>query len=239
MANEKVLSALHRARVAVKDLDWSLDGNNDKQGYRFLSHRKMKANMNEALVSANAELVISYDNYETKEAVGTMKQHFVVTATGTFFDVESGESLVFKAFGEGADSGDKAISKAQTNAYKTLIAQTFQISEMNEDGESVIASNDSIRTVADTPFEANVEIAQAKVIRHNSETSKTVEKRTDISDTQRKVLEKILFKAKSLSDADLLAFGGMEKIEEDYSDVKNADDALNFINAYSGVLKCQ
>ena len=243
MSNEKVLGALHRTRVAVRGQDWSLDGFNEKQNYRFLSHHKMKANMNEALVSANAELMISYEDYETKEPVGVMKQHYVVTAIGTFYDVESGESLTFKAFGEAADTGDKAIGKAQTNAYKTLIAQTFQISELNEDGESVITSNDSIKSEAESTFEANAEIIQAKVIKQNAVKepvkSEVPAKRTDISDTQRKMLEKILSKAKVLGEAELIRFGGIECIEDDYSKVTNADEALMFINTYKDVLKCR
>lgn len=246
MSNEKVLGALHRTRAAIDDLDWSLDGYNDKQGYRFLSHRKMKANMNKALLTANAEFIVSYDSYEMKEPIGMMKQHYVIEATGTFFDVESGESLVFKAFGEAADSGDKAIGKAQTNAYKSLIAQTFQISELNEDGESIISSNDSVKTDAKSSFEAKAEIVKDKVIRQNAvpdpvekPAKEGPSKRTDISATQQKILEKIISKARILDEGALASFGGLDNIESDYVGVKTSEDALNFITAYKGVLECQ
>ena len=181
-----------------------------------------------------------------KDPIGMMKQHSVIEATGTFFDVESGESLVFKAFGEAADSGDKAIGKAQTNAYKSLIAQTFQISELNEDGESIISSNDSIKTDAKSSFEAKAEIVKDKVIRQNAvpdpvekPAKEGPSKRTDISATQQKILEKIISKARILDEGALVPFGGLDNIESDYMGVKTSEDALNFITAYKGVLECQ
>ena len=60
----------------------------------------------------------------------------------------------------------------------------------------------------------------------------------NISESQRKVMEKIIAKVKVMSETELMAFGSKEQIEIDYSEVKDADQALKFISAYTGVLRC-
>lgn len=78
-------------------------------------------------------LVLSNDRLETRR-VGTNGQEFisyqfrVVVQVGyRFTHAPSGTSILVPAFGEGMDSGDKALNKAMTGANKYALRQTFMI----------------------------------------------------------------------------------------------------------------
>lgn len=242
MVNVGLYKKLSNFRKVLNKQDWSMDGYNEKQGYPFLSHQKMKANVSKALVEADLEWSLSYVEWSKEPEIGMMKQHYIVKAKATLFDTESDKCLEIEAFGEGADSGDKAMSKAQTNALKSIISNNFMVAEVGADGEGVESTNDSIKVEAKSGYEANQEITKKRVIKQiNSEPqSVTVRKvEGEVSETQKKVLMKILDKSKVLDESVLMPFGTREQIEIDYYSVKTAEDALRFISTYQGVLRCQ
>lgn len=248
MMKEEFLKKLSNFRKVLNEQDWSLDGFNEKQNYAFLSHRKMKSNVSKALVEAGLEWTVSYSEWSKEPEIGMMKQHYIVKAEATLYDTGSSETITFSAFGEGADSGDKAMSKAQTNAFKTLISNSFMVSELDESGEEIAETNDSIKAEARSGYEAKQEMTKAKVVRQASvkqdesvkETPKSQAEQTEgtISDTQHKVLDKILAKARVLSEPELMKFGSLLQIESDYAGVKTAEDAMKFISAYQGIMRC-
>ena len=244
MTKEEFFKKLSNFRKVLNEQDWTLDGYNDKQDYAFLSHRKMKNNVSKALVEAGLEWTVSYSEWSKEPEIGMMKQHYIVKAEATVYDTGSSESVSFTAFGEGADSGDKGMSKAQTNAFKTLIASTFMVSELDESGEEIAESNDSIKAEARSGYEAKQEMTKAKVVRQatavKTDAPKTKAEAVEgvISDTQKKVLDKIVMKARTLSETELVKFGTLIDIESDYSNVKTAEDAMRFISAYQGIMRC-
>lgn len=66
-------------------------------------------------------------NGEATVAVVTVAYHF---------SADDGSEVVAVSVGEGQDSGDKAVSKAMTMAFKTCLGQTFAIAtEEDPDGE--------------------------------------------------------------------------------------------------------
>ena len=229
-------------RRILNEQDWSLDGFNEKQNYRFLSNKKMKYNVTRALVQSGLEWTITFSDWKKMDEIGMMKQHYIVTATATLHDTESDEYYEIQGYGEGADSGDKAMSKAKTNAYKSIISNNFMVADIDEEGEEVTETNDSIKVEARSGFEAKQEITKAKVVRENAskkEPSHLPLTEGSISSTQEKLIEKIMAKASVLSSAELEKFGSLEQIESDRDSVKTAEDALKFIQAYQGVLRCQ
>jgi hypothetical protein len=58
---------------------------------------------------------------------GQPQKMVTITVIFTFMDGDSGEQLQLRAFGQGSDSGDKAIYKALTGAVKYLLMKTFLI----------------------------------------------------------------------------------------------------------------
>lgn len=240
MAEKGLFKKLSDFRKVLNEQDWTMDGYNDKQGYPFLSHQKIKANVSEALVKAGLEWSLSYTEWSKEPEIGMMKQHYIVKAKAVIHDTESDAFFETEAFGEGADSGDKAMSKAQTNAFKSIISNNFMVAEIGAEGEEVESVNDTIKTEARSGYEAKQEIAKAKIVKEmDSQPKPHVSVEGDVSETQKKVLNKILDKSKVLDEGALQPFGSREQIEQDFYSIKTAEDALKFITAYQGVLRCQ
>lgn len=60
----------------------------------------------------------------------------IATLKGTFtFSAADGTSVVAEAYGESIDTGDKAIIKAQTVAFRTVLFQQFIVPMMSMDSE--------------------------------------------------------------------------------------------------------
>lgn len=76
----------------------------------------------------------------TKDASGKEKSNYYVNVSAEYrlADVESGESVVISVLGTGVDSGDKAIYKAMTGAFRTMLRQSFMIGT-GEDPEATDA----------------------------------------------------------------------------------------------------
>lgn len=239
MAEDTFYKKLSNFRKILNEQDWSMDGYNEKQGYPFLSHQKMKSNVSKALVASGLEWNLCYSEYSKEPEIGMMKQHYIVKATASLYSTTDTERMTMTAFGEGADSGDKAMSKAQTNALKSIISNNFLVAEIDAEGEGVESTNDSIKADSKSGFDAKVEMAKAKVMRDNPEVPKPSAVEGNVSDTQKKVLDKILNKAKVLDEGALQPFGTLEQIEADFYSIKTAEDALNFITTYQGILRCQ
>ncbi len=68
---------------------------------------------------------VASNDYTTKN--GAVMHSLSIISQITFSHAASGTSITSQAFGEGADSGDKAAYKAQTGAYKYALRQTFCI----------------------------------------------------------------------------------------------------------------
>lgn len=253
MSKESFYVKLSKFRGILNSQDWSLDGFNEKQNYHFLSHRKMKSNVSKALVEAGLEWRVDFSDWSKEQEIGMMKQHYIIKAVAVITDIDNPDDYVeMVAFGEASDSGDKGMTKAQTSAFKALIANNLMVSEMDEEGEEVESTNDAIKGEARSNYEAKQEIIKSKVIRESAKgtgdekkptataknRSAVVSSEGAISETQKKVMDKIMMKAGVLSDVELGRFGSREQITSDFETVKTAEDALKFITAYQGVMRC-
>lgn len=244
MSQADFFKKLSKFQETLSSQDWSPDGRNEKQGYAFVSHKKMKRNVSKALLDAGLVWQISFGDVVIGEPIGTMKQHFTVKATARISDMDDPNAFCeYHAFGEAADSGDKALSKAQTSGFKAIINNNFFIADIEADAEEIIENNDSIKAATESGYEARQQIIREKVIRQSATetpaaTQPSNNNMGNVSDIQRKVLEKIVSKARVMSESDLLPFGSIDQIEEDYYNIKSADDAQTFITTYTGVLRC-
>lgn len=73
---------------------------------------------------------VKFDVISDVNNVITIVQHFAIT------DVESGASFVCAMGGQGQDSGDKRIYKAETGAFKYLFKQLMQITAQESDPDN-------------------------------------------------------------------------------------------------------
>lgn len=246
MAKKEFFQKLSSFRKILNNQDWTPDGWNDIQGYPYITNRKIKANVSKALVEAGLEWRITFPSWERGDPIGMMKQHYYVEVEATIYDVSDPDvNMTYNAVGEAGDSGDKAYKKACTAGLVTILTNNFMLAELTTEGENVQRSNDDIKAKADSVYEANQEIKKAKVVRAAQPVQQHVQAQVSrpaeglATESQKKVIERILNKANILSEAELSRFGSIAQIEGDASTVKSAADAQNFITTYTGILRCQ
>ena len=226
-------------RKAINMMDWSPDGVNLSQNYKFLSNQKMKANVSKALVEVGLNWYIEFTDLEVLPPVGDrMAQHYKVKAEAHITDTTSDETIIWTAFGEAADSGDKGISKAQTNAFKNLIANNLMVSEYDAETESEMVSTDDMKAKGVSGYDAKKEIAKAKVLNRNpveNPVERPPAQRT-MTTTQSQAMAKIIAKVRTLDETTLAPFGTMDGIEMEYHAVQTTEQAAQFIGRFKGVL---
>ncbi len=142
------MTAIHEAiKSAMRDIAKTgiskLQKNKD-QNYYF---RGVEAAMNEMspiLIRAGITIVPTYSELSItpSESKSGTKLRFA-TVKGSFrFEADDGSFVVAEFYGEGMDTSDKAISKAQSVAYRTALFETFVVPFMaidpEVDGDGVI-----------------------------------------------------------------------------------------------------
>lgn len=120
---------------------------NSAQGYNF---RGIEAAMNELsplLVKHRITVTARYSDLSVSERFkGDPKDGKAMrfcTLKGAFtFGAEDGSSVTSECFGEAMDSGDKAVVKAQSVAFRTALFQQFVVPTMAMDPESYMEHED-------------------------------------------------------------------------------------------------
>ena len=122
---------INALRGDVIKLDWTKDGyaSFGKTSYKYLPTDKIKANLAPYFHKRGLELQIRFYGLQFLPAVGNMTQHVVLQMDATIIDIDSGDSITDTVYGEAADSGDKAIGKAQTYAVKSWASNKFLIAD--------------------------------------------------------------------------------------------------------------
>ena len=103
------------------------NGMNQQQGFRFRSIDDTVASVRRALIKHNVAIVpevvnVEKSTYQTKN--GSVMNVSDVLVNYSFI-AEDGSSVVATMAGQASDSGDKAVSKALSMAFKYLCFQTF------------------------------------------------------------------------------------------------------------------
>lgn len=234
-------------RYNLSRMDWTPDGTNAKQGYQYLTHTKVKGNISHALISSHVGFSITFSDMQVHPAIGNMGQHYVIKADCVIYDTDNvSESRSYTVYGESADAGDKGISKAQTNAFKNFWANEFMLSFYTPEQESYNETMDAVLQEGGSKIQAKKEAAKEAIIKQADKAQEPppAEPQTaSISDSQKSVMEKIISKARSVSEADLtmLKFD-IATIEKAYNDVIENDnkvEAAGFIRDYKRVMTLQ
>ena len=237
--DKQFFDKLAKFRALLNAMDWSPDGINTHQNYRFLSESKMKGQIGPALVEAGLEWRATYSDVKMLDAVGSMRTHILLTLTVELFDDTGSETYV--AYGTAADSGDKAMSKAQTNALKNVIANNWLVSSFDAETEGELESKSSSKTFI--PSERSEEI-KAQLAKKQAERKAQIEAKLDaaVPDTpadmtavQRTAVDKLYNRLKTLDSTDIEQYGGMVAIENEYHATKTSKQAAEYINKYRGI----
>lgn len=233
-------------RSTINEMDWSPDGVNVSQNYKFLSNKKMKGNVSAALAKVGLEWRIQFSELQILPSIGErMGQHYMIKAIATIFDADNPNDLTeWIAYGEAADTADKGIAKAQTNAFKSLIANNLMVSEYDADIESDMESTSSFAAEGMSGYDIKKEVIKGKILTQNpakppEEMKKTPETTKTVTATQKSVMDKIVNKVQVVSEIDLVPFGTVDDIVAEYHSVSGPEQAAAFISKYKGVMSCQ
>jgi hypothetical protein len=114
-----------------------------------VSYRGIEAAMNEMsviLIKCGITVTPSYSDLVMFErAKGEGKATRFATVKGTFtFEAEDGSAVKCECYGEAMDSGDKAVTKAQSVSFRTALFQQFVVPTMAMDPEEDGDDEDAI-----------------------------------------------------------------------------------------------
>lgn len=113
---------------------------NTQQGYNFRGIEDAMNELNPLLVSNGITVTPSYSELSIIDRVkgdpAEAKATRFATVKGAFrFEAEDGSHFVSECYGEAMDSGDKAVTKAQSVAFRTALFQEFVVPFMAMDPE--------------------------------------------------------------------------------------------------------
>lgn len=114
------------------------DKKNEHQKYKYVSSDAILEKANPAFVAAKLATVYDLDILDRQPrtvGAGGMWELCTVRARLTIIDSETGASIQTDGIGQGYDGGDKALSKAQTQARKYALLLALNIST-GEDPEA-------------------------------------------------------------------------------------------------------
>lgn len=138
MTEQLIHKAMNKAMEEICRLGIGKTQKNEQQNYRF---RGIEAAMNEMspiLVRNGITVTAAYSELQLVErAKGEGKATRFVIIKGRFtFAAVDGSHVVSEVYGESMDSGDKAVVKAQSVAFRTALFQQFVIPTVAMDPES-------------------------------------------------------------------------------------------------------
>lgn len=148
-------------------------GNNARQGYRFVR----SADVLRAIRNAFAELGIYaqtnvdlLSTYDIKTNSGGNMHAATVKVTITLHDLDSSETLIISGIGDGADSGDKGVYKAQTGGVKNALRNAFLVPDEAdpEADETVDEQVEEVQPTAPLPVRPKRVVSEAPAIDRGS-----------------------------------------------------------------------
>lgn len=137
---------------------------NVQQGYTFRGIESAMNELSPLLVKHGITVTPSYSELLVHERLrGDPKDGRAIrfcTLKGTFkFTAEDGSFVSSECYGEAMDSGDKAVTKAQSIAFRTALFQQFVVPTMAMDPESYIDPNDEELPIGPAPSSDLLEAA--------------------------------------------------------------------------------
>lgn len=128
------VSVLKRIQGALDDItkaDWTPDRSYSAGGsiVRFVSLVKMKATLCPILQRHGLIVNVRFDRPVQLDPLTRLTQHWMVRMTVRLIDVDTGEYIEDIVWGEAADSLDKAVTKAESFAFKQWLSTRFLLAD--------------------------------------------------------------------------------------------------------------
>jgi hypothetical protein len=148
-----------------------------------VNYRGIEAAMNEmcvVLIHHKISVTPSYSELQIGErAKGDPKDAKATrfaTLKGSFkFEAEDGSAVVCECYGEAMDSGDKAVTKAQSVAFRTALFQQFVVPTMAMDPEADAPDDSSLPDLALAAAEQGLMAYQAYWAKLSAEDKRALE----------------------------------------------------------------
>ena len=141
--NNEFGKKLRYLRKVISEQDWTDDGrfivpSNPSKNYTYVTADKAKKNLNAAMMETGLEIIVRYSDLQFHPGIGSMTQHVTVICHMTVYDPDTPDTgIVFEAFGEAADSGDKAVNKAQTDGIKQIIFNVWLVADNSDPDRNI------------------------------------------------------------------------------------------------------
>lgn len=125
---------IFKLRQVLKSKQWTKDGTNSFQEYKYISGDQYKRNLNEALLEVGLDFMFEVNESKvyTISEIGGKQNMTEIIGQCELIDPETGLSRIYNVIGQGADAGDKGIYKAQTGALKYFISTNFLVGESDD-----------------------------------------------------------------------------------------------------------
>jgi hypothetical protein len=133
----KIQAALNAAMRDIAGKGIGKTQKNEQQGYRFRGVEQAMNELSPIMVNHGITVRARYSEMViTERAKAEGKATRFCTLKGVFtFAAEDDSSVEQEAYGEAMDSGDKALIKAQSVAFRTALFQLFVVPTMSMDTE--------------------------------------------------------------------------------------------------------
>ena len=246
---------LNAFRADVIQCDWkddkmvSLGGT---KGYPYLSSDKIIKNLAPLLVKHGIELDVEYSDLTNHDRNGG--NHWTIKATVFLTDVDTGFTTKSCAYGEGQDSQDKGVAKAQTAAFKKCLSARNMIADgIDPDAVDITPLNNYYKKSAEEQEEVKSKVL-ANAIKPTVKEEVKVEVKTEpkeeptpvqttLAETktetkfvpmgpQKGAIDKILADYEAKARNGEMTPDEYHKMVKDYSDLKDAKAAVEFIRKY-------
>ncbi|PWW43601.1 ERF family protein [Melaminivora alkalimesophila] len=137
---------------------------NVQQGYTFRGIESAMNELSPLLVKHGITVTPAYTDLSIHERFrGDPKDGRAIrfcTLKGIFrFSAEDGSHVVSECYGEAMDAGDKAVTKAQSIAFRTALFQQFVVPTMAMDPESYLDPDDDDMPIGPEPSRELLEAA--------------------------------------------------------------------------------
>lgn len=128
MEERKLVKKLAEVMKEVKYIQKT--GYNSFHKYKYATEADVNEKVREELSARDVIMIPNVRSQSSRThttAKGNTEYIVTVEVEFTFYDGETGESIVFTTFGEGQDAGDKGTYKAITGAQKYALMKAFMI----------------------------------------------------------------------------------------------------------------
>ena len=147
-SNSKKRALLHSKLAELKSICNGLekDGNNTFSRYQYITYAQMYALVSANLLKVKLDIIASVKSIEMSREEGKKGYSNIATVNGiiSIIDTDTGFVVNTEWYAQGYDTGDKALTKADTFLMKSWISANLMVSSDDVDPDEDTVENRSI-----------------------------------------------------------------------------------------------